>query len=83
MTGRTQPYADGEAVPILGELKLEEVELIRALREIDQISRVGVLASAIQQLNEAMRDREIKKDKNKKKILENAIKVLSNAIGQS
>jgi len=58
----------------------EEYELIKALRELDLISRKGVYLSAITQLNEAMRERNIKKDKRKKEILEKTIKTLTKAI---
>ncbi|GAG37025.1 unnamed protein product [marine sediment metagenome] len=58
----------------------EEITLREALREIDPISRRGVYLSAITQLNEAMREKEINKDKRKKEILEKALEVLKKAI---
>jgi len=55
--------------------------LIKALREIDPISRRGVYLSALTQLNEAMREREIRRDKRKQEILEEAARKLSRAVG--
>ena len=60
----------------------EEYELIKAVRELDPISRKGVYLSAITQFNEAMREKNIRKDKRKKEILDKTIKVLTKAIGE-
>jgi len=58
----------------------EEYELIQALRELDPISRKGVYLSAVEQCNEAMRERNIRKDKRKKEILKKTIKTLTKAV---
>jgi len=63
-------------------IRYEEYELITALREIDPISRKGVYLSSITQFNEAMRERNIRKDKRKKEIVEKTIKTLTKAIGE-
>ena len=60
----------------------EENELITALREIEPISRKGVYLSAMEQNNEAMRERNIRKDKRKKEILEKTIKSLTKAVSE-
>ena len=60
----------------------DEYELIKALCEIDPISRKGVYLSAMEQFNEAMRERNIRKDKRKKEILEKTIKTLTKAVGE-
>lgn len=65
----------------IGRLTDEEITLIKALREIDPISRRGVYLSALTQLNEAMREREIRRDKRKREILEDAARKLSRAVG--
>ena len=63
-------------------LSKEEYELIKALREIDSISRKGVYLSAVTQFNEAMREKAISKDKRKKEILEKTIKTLTKAVAE-
>jgi hypothetical protein len=65
----------------IGRLTDEEITLIKALREIDPIGRRGVYLSALTQLNEAMREREIRRDKRKREILEDAARKLSRAVG--
>ena len=65
----------------IGRLTDGEITLIKALREIDPISRRGVYLSALTQLNEAMREREIRRDKRKREILEDAARKLSRAVG--
>ena len=64
------------------EFNKEEQELIKALREIDPISRKGVYLSAVTQFNEAMREKAIRKDKRKKEILEKTIKTLTKAVAE-
>lgn len=71
-------YGSSKSNPISDE----EYELIKAVRELDPISRKGVYLSAITQLNEAMRERNIRKDKGKKEILDKTIKVLTKAIAE-
>lgn len=56
--------------------------MIKALREIDPIIRKGVYLSAMEQFNEAIRERNIRKDKRKKEILEKTIKTLTKAVGE-
>ena len=63
-----------------GSFTTEEQELIKALREIDPVSRKGIYFSAINQLRESMREKEIRRDKRKKEIIENALDVLKKAI---
>ena len=60
-----------------------EYELISALRELDPISRKGVYLSAITQLNEAMKEKNIRKDKRKKEILEKAARALTKAVAET
>ena len=62
-------------------MDLEE-ELLKAIREIDPISRKGVYLSALTQLNEAMREKNIRKDKRKKEILEKTTKTLTKAVAE-
>ncbi len=77
------PDVDGFKVKkILESMTADELILIEALREIDPISRIGVYSSAITELNLARREKEVRKDKRKKEILDKAIKVLSKAIGE-
>ena len=61
-------------------LTAEEQKLIKALREIDHVSRKGIYFSAINQLRESMREKEIRRDKRKKEIIENALDVLIKTI---
>ena len=61
-------------------LNIVEQELIKALRTIDPVSRKGVYFSAINQLRESMREKEISRDKRKMQVLENAVEVLKKAI---
>ena len=68
---------------ILTSLSPEEMGLIEALREVDSISRVGILSMAINQFNEAKRDPGIMKDDNKLNKINSAIKTLSKAIAES
>jgi len=66
-----------------GDLLLDlEEELLKAIREIDPISRKGVYLSALTQLNEAMREKNIRKDKRKKEILEKTTKTLTKAVAE-
>jgi hypothetical protein len=57
-------HLDNVHTPI--SINREENELIQALREIDPISRKGVYLSAMEQCNEAIGKRNIRKDKIKK-----------------
>ena len=59
---------------------IEEQELIKALRAIDTVSRKGIYISAINQLKESMREKEISRDKRKMQVLKNAVEVLKKAI---
>lgn len=68
---------------IMASLSPEEIHLIEAIREIDPISRVGILSMAINQFNEAKREENIRDNKNKTEIIDKAIKVLSKAIAES
>lgn len=61
----------------------EERQMIEALREIDPIRRRAVILSASIQLNEALNDREIKRDQRKKQLVQEAIKGLGKAIGET
>jgi hypothetical protein len=61
-------------------LNIVEQELIKALRTIDPVSRKGIYFSAINQLRESMREKEISRDKRKMQVLENAVEVLKKAI---
>lgn len=67
---------EGEAVQIT-EI---EHEMIRAMRELDVIGRRGIYFSIMEELNEALREKRIKKDSKRKAILEKAIGVLKKAI---
>ncbi|MFC1869112.1 hypothetical protein ACFL0H_13420, partial [Thermodesulfobacteriota bacterium] len=67
----------------MASLSREELTLINAIRELDNIGKKGVYITAIGHLNEAMRDREIRKDKRKKEFLDKAIKDLSKAISST
>ena len=75
------PEAEGYGVTgVITRLSPAEMALVEALREIDPISRIGVYVSAINQLNEARRDKEVQKDKRKKRLIDRAIKELSKAM---
>jgi len=69
-------------VTAFDQLTEEESELIQALRKIDPISRKGVYLSAVTQLNQAMREKDIRRDERKKAVLEKTIKVLSKAVAE-
>ena len=63
-------------------MSIEEYELMKALREIDPISRKGVYLSPVTQFNEAMREKAISKDKRKKEMLEKTIRTLTKAVAE-
>lgn len=67
---------------VMTSLSPEEISLIEAIREIDPVSRVGILSTAINQLNEAKRDPNIGSDKRKIGIIDRAIKMLGRAISE-
>ena len=60
-----------------------EMDLIEAIRILDPVNRVGLFSLAIHRLNEAKLEKEVKKDKRKKEILDKAIKTLSKVISES
>ena len=64
------------------DINREQAHAIAFLREIDPIRRKGVYVSAMEQCNEAMRERNIRKDKRKKEILEKTIKTLTKAVAE-
>ena len=74
---------DHKVKEILASLSPEEMLLIEAIREIDPISRIGILSMAINQFNEAKRDPTIKNNDNKIKIIDKAIKALSKTIAET
>lgn len=74
------PKKTGEAFGKRLSLSSDEIEFIRALRELDKIGRRGIYFSAMEEFNDALRERKIKKDSRRKAILEKAIGVLKNAI---
>ncbi len=61
-------------------LSKNERSLIKALREIDPIRRRGVIITALDQLNASLQDKEIKRNRNKKKLIQDAIKDLSKTL---
>lgn len=63
-------------------LDADEIALVKALREIDPISRIGVYSTALIQLKEAQREEEIRRDKRKKAIIEDSINELKKAIAE-
>jgi len=65
------------------DLTKAESDLIEALREIDPISRAGIYSSAIEMLVYVQREKEVKRNKRKKDILERAVKSLGKAIHES
>lgn len=62
------------------DLSEEEARLIKAIREVDSFSRMGIYITAINQLNEAKREEEVKRDKKKQKIIDEAIVTLKKAV---
>ncbi len=75
--------ADAEKSLTLGpELTEDEHILIEALREIDPIRRRGVIITALDQLNASLQDKEIKRSRNKKKLIQDASKDLSKVVGR-
>lgn len=69
-----------QAQNISGDWTDDERLLIEALREIDPIRRRGVIITALDQLNASLQDQEIKRNRNKKKLIQDAIKDLSKAM---
>ena len=76
-------FTDHRVKEIIASLTPTELDLIEALREIDLISRTGIYSAAITQLNEAKREKETRKNKKKKELLDRAINSLSKAISTS
>ncbi len=75
--------AGGKKSLALGpELTEDERILIEALREIDPVRRRGVIITALDQLNASLQDKEIKRNRNKKKLIQDAIKDLSKVVGR-
>jgi transcriptional regulator with XRE-family HTH domain len=60
----------------------EEHELIRALRAMDPLSRRSVYLAAIDQLDEAIREKAVRRDKIKRELLEKSIKNLTKAVSE-
>ena len=68
---------------VIASLMPDEVCLIEALREIGPIGRIGVYSAAINQLNEAKREKNIETDLKKREIIDKAIKALGRVISES
>ena len=60
----------------------EECGLIKTTRELDLIGRSSVCIAAMDQMNDAMKEKSVRKDKRKKEILEKTIKVLTKAVAE-
>ena len=64
------------------DLTDEERQVATAFREISPDRRRGVFINAIDELNDSLKDEEIRRDQRKRQLILNAIKILSNIVGE-
>lgn len=65
------------------DLTDEERLVATAFREINPDRRRGVFINAIDELNNSLKDEEVRRDQRKRQLILNAIKILSNIVGES
>lgn len=60
----------------------EEYDMVSAIRELDSLSRQGIYLTVMNELNEALREKKVKSEERKKRLLKKALKTLNKAVGE-